>query len=68
MPKFAKGHPGGPGRPKGSRNKARAKFDEIAREDSVVEAIRAFSASAAQGDSAAARILFEIFWPAPRRK
>lgn len=66
MAKFLNGNPGGPGRPKGSRNKVRVKFDEIAREDSIPEAIRSLSASAVQGDLAAARLLFALFWPKPR--
>ena len=65
MPRFVKGHPGGPGRPKGSRNKAPAEFDEIAREDGVAEAIRSFGERAAHGDIAAAKVLLARFWPKP---
>ena len=67
MPKFEKGHPGGPGRPRGSRNKARAKFDEIAHEDSIEEAADSFTARAARGDLAAAKVLLNLFWPKPWR-
>ena len=34
MPKFEKGHPGGPGRPRGSRNAANVMLDQIAEGES----------------------------------
>jgi hypothetical protein len=60
--RFQTGHPGGPGRPPGSRNKAYAKYDDIAR-DSMEEAVRAIGAAAASGDTGAARLLFGRLWP-----
>jgi len=33
MPKFEKGHPGGPGRPRGSRNAVNQMLDQVAGED-----------------------------------
>ena len=62
MPQFQKGHPGGPGRPPGSRNKAYAKYDELAR-DSMEEAVRSIGAAAARGDTGAARLLLARLWP-----
>jgi len=56
------GHPGGPGRPPGSRNRAYAKYDALAR-DSMEEAVRAIGEKAAKGDPDCARLLFARVWP-----
>ena len=62
MAQDQEGPPGRPGRPKGSRNKAYARYDELAR-DSMEEAIRAIGEAAAKGDPNCARLLFARVWP-----
>ena len=62
MAKFQNGNPGGPGRPPGSRNKAYAQYDAVARV-SMEKAVRAMGEAAADGDTNAARLLFARLWP-----
>jgi len=62
---FEKGNPGGPGRPRGSRNKTHAEFDALARE-SVEQAVKAICQKAVEGDTDAARLLFARVWPRAR--
>ena len=62
---FAKGHPGGPGRPKGSRNAANRILDELASEGA--EAILKKQIELAQaGDSRAADMVLRRVWSMPR--
>ena len=62
---FAKGHPGGPGRPKGSRNAANHILDELASEGA--EAILKKQIELAQaGDSRAADMVLRRVWSMPR--
>ena len=65
MPKFVKGHPGGPGRPRGSRNKITLLIRSLAHlgEERV---LRALAEAAADGDVRAARVLFARLWPKHR--
>ena len=65
MPKFVKGHPGGPGRPRGSRNKItllRGSLMHLGEE----RVLRALAEAAADGDLSAARVLFARVWPRNR--
>ena len=62
MGKFEKGHPGGPGRPKGSRNRAYALYDSLARK-SMAKAVKAIGEAAEDGDPDCARLLFARLWP-----
>jgi hypothetical protein len=65
MPKFEKGHPGGPGRPRGSRNSVNVVLDQVAGED--VEAIvRKVVEIALEGDLRAARLVLGRTWTAPK--
>lgn len=62
---FAKGHPGGPGRPKGSRNAANRILDELASEGA--ESILKKQIELAQaGDSRAADMVLRRVWSMPR--
>jgi hypothetical protein len=67
MSQYQKGHSGGPGRPPGSRNKAYALYDSIARE-SMEKAVRAIGELAGKGDVGAARLLFGRIWPNARHE
>ena len=65
MPKFKQGHPGGPGRPRGSRNAVNLILDQLAvggAEDMVKKMIEAASG----GDRVAARLVLSRIWSAPK--
>jgi hypothetical protein len=62
MPPYEKGHPGGPGRPRGSRNKGHAEIDAIAHQ-SLEQAVKEIGRRAADGETDAARLLFARVWP-----
>jgi hypothetical protein len=65
MPKFAKGHPGGPGRPRGSRNAVNLILDQLA----VAEAetmVKKMIEVANGGDRVAARLVLNRIWSAPK--
>src|SRR5690348_14824455 len=61
MSQYENGHPGGPGRPKGSRNKSTVWFDTLGanRTEKVIEAV---GAKAENGDTHAAAILLARTW------
>ena len=65
MPKFENGHPGGPGRPRGSRNIVNQRLDELAAAgaDAMVQKV---VDAASNGDLAAARLVLSRIWSAPR--
>ena len=63
MAKFEKGHPGGPGRPRGSRNKSTLILEAIARKGGP-GVVRAMMRKATAGDVPAARLMMPRFWPA----
>jgi hypothetical protein len=65
VPKFEKGHPGGPGRPLGSRNVANRRLDEIAME-SAEATVRAMAKAAAEGNCVAARLVLNRVWSVPK--
>jgi hypothetical protein len=65
MPKFEKGHPGGPGRPRGSRNAVNLMLDQVA-EEGVAAIVRKVMAAATEGDMQAARLVLGRAWTAPR--
>ena len=65
MPKFQKGHPGGPGRPRGSRNVANVLLDQIAI-DGAEKRVRKMIEIAAHGDRVAARLVLNRIWSAPK--
>jgi hypothetical protein len=65
MPKFEKGHPGGPGRPRGSRNAVNLMLDQVA-EEGVAAIVRKVMAAAAEGDMQAARLVLGRAWTAPK--
>ena len=65
MPKFEKGHPGGPGRPRGSRNSVNLMLDQVA-EEGVAAIVRKVVAAATEGDMPAARIVLSRTWSAPK--
>jgi len=67
MPKFENGHPGGPGRPRGSRNIVNQRLDELAAAgaDAMVQKV---VDAASNGDLAAARLVLSRIWSAPRAR
>ena len=65
MPKFEKGHPGGPGRPRGSRNSVNLMLDQVA-EEGVAAIVRKVMAAATEGDMQAARLVLGRAWTAPK--
>ena len=65
MPKFEKGHPGGPGRPRGSRNAVNLMLDQVA-EEGVAAVVRKVVAEAMEGDMQAARLVLGRTWTAPK--
>ena len=65
MPKFEKGNPGGPGRPRGSRNIVNLLLDRIA-EGEAEAMVRKMSEIAANGDRVAARLVLGRIWSAPK--
>ncbi|MEI6200945.1 MAG: DUF5681 domain-containing protein [Enhydrobacter sp.] len=65
MSKFEKGNPGGPGRPRGSRNAVNLMLDEVA-EEGVAAIVRKVMAAATEGDMQAARLVLGRAWTAPK--
>ncbi len=67
MSKFEKGNPGGPGRPRGSRNAVNQRLDELAEAgaDALVQKVLD---SATGGDIAAARLVLSRIWSAPKSR
>src|SRR5665213_2685048 len=67
MSKFEKGHPGGPGRPRGSRNIVNQRLDELAAAgaDAMVQKV---VDAASNGDLAAARLVLSRIWSAPKTR
>ena len=56
MPKFEKGHPGGPGRPRGSRNAVNLLLDRLAEADAETM-VRKMIDAASDGDRVAKSLL-----------
>jgi hypothetical protein len=67
MPKYEKGHPGGPGRPRGSRNAVNLLLDRLAVEGAETM-VKAMIGAAAEGNYAAARLVLNRIWSAPRER
>ncbi len=65
MPKFEKGHPGGPGRPRGSRNVVNQLLDRLAEGEAETMVSKMIEA-AAGGDRVAARLVLSRIWSAPK--
>ncbi len=65
MPKFEKGHPGGPGRPRGSRNAVNLLLDQLA-EGEAETLVRKMIDVATEGDRVAARLVLSRIWSAPK--
>ncbi len=65
MPKFKKDHPGGPGRPLGSRNTVNLMLDQLA-EGGAETMVRKMIEAAGEGDRVAARLVLNRIWSAPR--
>ncbi|MFI5001218.1 MAG: DUF5681 domain-containing protein [Reyranellales bacterium] len=65
MPKYQKGHPGGPGRPRGSRNAVNVILDQLAVEGAET-LVKKMIEVAAEGDRVAARLVLNRIWSAPR--
>ena len=67
MPKFENGHPGGPGRPRGSRNIVNQRLDQLAEAgaDAMVQKVLD---AASNGDLAAARLVLSRIWSAPKAR
>jgi hypothetical protein len=65
MPKFEKGHPGGPGRPRGSRNAVNLLLDRLA-EAEAETVVRKMLDVAAGGDRVAARLVLNRIWSVPK--
>ena len=65
MPKFEKGHPGGPGRPRGSRNAVNLLLDQMAEGDAETM-VRKMIEAASDGDRVAARLVLSRIWSAPK--
>jgi hypothetical protein len=59
---FERGHPGGPGRPEGSRNKASLLLDQLATEEGQ-EILRKVVEAAKGGDARSAEIILSRIWP-----
>ena len=65
MGKFQKGHPGGPGRPHGSRNSVNQMLDQLAEADAETMVKKMIEAAGA-GDRVAARLVLNRIWSAPK--
>src|SRR5215203_5391739 len=63
--KFAAGTRPGPGRPKGERARLAAALDALAAADAEA-VLAAVLAAAKGGDMAAARVILDRLWPAPK--
>jgi hypothetical protein len=64
---FQPGHPGGPGRPAGSRNKATLALDKIA-DDAGEDVLNAMVGAAKGGDMRAADLVLSRSWPARKSR
>jgi hypothetical protein len=62
MPHFADGNPGGPGRPKGCRNKSTLLLDALGAEG-IEDVIALVQQKAKDGNLQAAQILLDRLWP-----
>jgi hypothetical protein len=65
MSKFEKGHPGGPGRPRGSRNAVNLLLDQLA-EGEAETMVRKVMEAASEGNLGAARLVLNRIWSAPK--
>ncbi len=65
MGKFKNGHPGGPGRPRGSRNAINLMLDKQAETDAGTM-VAAMVKAASEGDRVAARLVLNRIWSTPR--
>jgi hypothetical protein len=65
MGKFQKGHPGGPGRPRGSRNAVNLILDQLAG-DEAEKLLRDTIDAAAKGDGVSRRLVLNRIWSAPK--
>lgn len=65
MTQFQKGHPGGPGRPPGSRNAVNLLLDHLAA-GGAEAVVRKMIEAAGEGDHAAARLVLSRIWSVPR--
>lgn len=65
MPRFEKGHAGGPGRPRGSRNVVNLLLDQLA-EAEAETMVRKMIDAASDGDRVAARLVLSRIWSAPK--
>jgi len=67
MPKFEKGHPGGPGRPRGGHDRSTLMREAIAKAIGPADGVavlRAMMKKARKGDVPAARLMLPHIWPA----
>jgi len=62
---FKKGHPGGPGRPNGSRNRASIALDKMAEGEAKEIALKLIE-KAKDGDMRAAELVLQRVWPVRR--
>ena len=67
MGKFQKGHPGGPGRPRGSRNSVNMMLDQLAEADAETM-VKKMIEHANGGDRVAARMVLNRIWAAPKAR
>ncbi len=65
MAKFEKGNPGGPGRPRGSRNIVNQVLDRLA-EAEAESIVRKMIDAANEGDRVCARLVLSRIWSAPK--
>jgi hypothetical protein len=65
MGQFQKGHPGGPGRPRGSRNAVNLMLDQLA-EGGAEAVVKKMIEAASEGDRVAARLVLSRIWSAPK--
>jgi hypothetical protein len=65
MPRFQKGHPGGPGRPRGSRTAANRLLDQLAA-DGVEAIVKKMIDAALAGDIRAAELVLKRAWTQPQ--
>ncbi len=65
MSKFQKGNPGGPGRPRGSRNAVNLILDQLAVEGAEAM-VKKMIEAASGGDRVAARLVLGRIWSAPK--
>ena len=65
MPRFEKGNPGGPGRPRGSRNAVNLLLDQLA-VGSAEAMVQKMIEAVEGGDRVAARLVLNRIWSAPK--